>query len=144
LGFDAEHRHMVGLLINIDVPDMEAAVAFYTSALGLKVGRRFDADFVELTGSDAPFYLLKKASGTTIGPAGGDERRTSGTGLRSTPTSSWKTSTPRPHVPWRPELCRRGRPAPRAMASLPCSPIRSVTVFCLIQFNAQGYDALIA
>ena len=66
---------MPGLLVNIDVPDIEAAVAFYTEALGLKVGRRFDSDFVELVGSDAPFYLLKKQAGSAIGPAGGDIRR---------------------------------------------------------------------
>ena len=56
------------LLINIDVPDMTAGIAFYTAALGLTVGRRFDADFVELIGSDAPIYLLRKDAGTSIGP----------------------------------------------------------------------------
>ena len=66
---------MAGLLLNIDVPDIEAAIAFYTAALGLKLGRRFGDDFVELLGSDAPIYLLKKAAGTSIGPAGGDVRR---------------------------------------------------------------------
>ena len=66
---------MPGLLVNIDVPDMAAGIAFYTSALGLKVGRRFDKDFVELLGADAPIYLLRKDAGTPIGPAGGDVRR---------------------------------------------------------------------
>jgi lactoylglutathione lyase len=64
-----------GLLINIDVPDVAAAEAFYTSALGLSVGRRFGPDFTELLGADAPIYLLKKDAGTAIGPAGGDLRR---------------------------------------------------------------------
>jgi catechol 2,3-dioxygenase-like lactoylglutathione lyase family enzyme len=64
-----------GLLINIDVPDIPAAEAFYTSALGLTVGRRFGADFVELLGGGSPIYLLKKDAGTAIGPAGGDSRR---------------------------------------------------------------------
>jgi predicted enzyme related to lactoylglutathione lyase len=63
------------ILVNIDVPDMEAAVAFYTAAFGLTVGRRFDADFVELLGRDAPIYLLRKDAGSSIGPAGGDTRR---------------------------------------------------------------------
>ena len=31
---------------------------FYGAALGLTVGRRFDADFVELLGSDAPYGKL--------------------------------------------------------------------------------------
>lgn len=66
---------MADLLLNIDVPDIEAGIAFYTAALGLRVGRRFDADFVELIGRDSPIYLLRKDEGTPIGPAGGDIRR---------------------------------------------------------------------
>ena len=31
---------MPGLLLNIDVPDVESGIAFYTAALGLKAGRR--------------------------------------------------------------------------------------------------------
>ena len=64
-----------GLLLNIDVPDMEAGIAFYTAALGLELSRRFDADFVELVGRDVPIYLLRKPPGSAIGPAGGDVRR---------------------------------------------------------------------
>jgi predicted enzyme related to lactoylglutathione lyase len=64
-----------GLLVNIDVPDIEAGIAFYTTALGLSIGRRLGADFVELIGRDAPIYLLHKDEGTSIGPAGGDTRR---------------------------------------------------------------------
>jgi predicted enzyme related to lactoylglutathione lyase len=66
---------MADLLLNIDVPEMEEGIAFYTAALGLEVGRRFDADFVELVGRDIPIYLLRKAAGTPIGPEGGDTRR---------------------------------------------------------------------
>ena len=62
------------LLINIDVPDMEAGIDFYTTALGLEPGRRFDSGFVELLGRDSPIYLLARESGTAIGPAGGDVR----------------------------------------------------------------------
>ena len=61
------------LLLNIDVPDVEAGVRFYTAAFDLKVGRRFGTDFVELLGWPAPVYLLTKAAGT-VG-AGGDLRR---------------------------------------------------------------------
>ena len=61
------------LLLNIDVPDVETALRFYTTAFDLKVGRRFGADFVELLGWPATVYLLTKAAGT-IG-AGGDPRR---------------------------------------------------------------------
>lgn len=66
---------MPGLLLNIDVPDISAAERFYIDALGLTVGRRFGADFVELLGAPPPLYLLRKDAGTSIGPAGGDLRR---------------------------------------------------------------------
>jgi predicted enzyme related to lactoylglutathione lyase len=52
------------LLINLDVDDIERAVLFYTEGIGLRVGRRFDADFVELLGAEAPLYLLRKDSGS--------------------------------------------------------------------------------
>src|SRR5207344_337431 len=66
-------RLAMTVLLNIDVPDVEAGVRFYTAAFGLKVGRRFGTDFVELLGWPAPVYLLTKAAGT-VG-AGGDLRR---------------------------------------------------------------------
>jgi predicted enzyme related to lactoylglutathione lyase len=62
-------------LINIDVDDLGRAVAFYTAALGLRVGRRFGAAAVELTGSSAPIYLLLKAEGSRASPATDDHRR---------------------------------------------------------------------
>jgi catechol 2,3-dioxygenase-like lactoylglutathione lyase family enzyme len=60
----------VDLLVNIDVPDHDGlarAVALYT-ALGLRVGRRFGADAVELVGGSAPIYLLVKPEGTAPAP----------------------------------------------------------------------------
>ncbi len=62
----------MALLVNIDVPDLEAGVAFYTAAFGLTVGRRFGGEVVELTGWPAPLYLLRKAAGTV---GAGDSRR---------------------------------------------------------------------
>jgi predicted enzyme related to lactoylglutathione lyase len=55
---------MAKLLLNLDVDDVERAVRFYTEALLLRVGRRFDDDFVELLGAEAPIYLLKKSAGS--------------------------------------------------------------------------------
>jgi len=55
---------MPSVLINLDVDDMERAVVFYTQALELRVGRRFDEGFVELLGTEAPIYLLLKAAKT--------------------------------------------------------------------------------
>ncbi|MBA8886812.1 putative enzyme related to lactoylglutathione lyase [Dokdonella fugitiva] len=55
---------MISLLVNIDVDDLPRAVAFYTGAFDLRVGRRFGADGVELLGASAPIYLLVKAAGS--------------------------------------------------------------------------------
>jgi len=63
------------ILINIDVDDLGRAVAFYTSLLELKVGRRFGAFGVELVGGSAPLYLLVKAGGTAASPASSERRR---------------------------------------------------------------------
>jgi catechol 2,3-dioxygenase-like lactoylglutathione lyase family enzyme len=66
---------MARLLLNIDVPNLAQGIAFYTAALGLRVGRHFDDAFVELIGGDFPIYLLEKDAGTPSGPAGGEYRR---------------------------------------------------------------------
>src|SRR5262245_61459620 len=63
-----------GVLINIDVDDLDRGVAFYSAALGLKVGRRFGAAAVELVGGTAPIYLLVKAEGSSA-ISGTDEKR---------------------------------------------------------------------
>ena len=55
---------MVNLLINVDVPDLAAAVAFYTEAFGLTVTRRFGADGAELDGWPARLYLPQKSEGS--------------------------------------------------------------------------------
>lgn len=54
---------MPSLLVNVDVDDLDAAVRFYTAALGLRVGRRL-AGAVELVGAEAPIYLLASAAGS--------------------------------------------------------------------------------
>ena len=56
------------LLINIDVPDLAEAVAFYTQAFGLAVTRRLGAEAAELGGLPARLYLLQKPGGS-IGAA---------------------------------------------------------------------------
>ena len=63
------------LLLNIDVPEIATAEAFYTGAFGLVPGRRFGADGLELLGLEAPLYLLAKAEGTA---GAGDSARSYG------------------------------------------------------------------
>jgi catechol 2,3-dioxygenase-like lactoylglutathione lyase family enzyme len=45
---------MTRLLVNIDVDELQKAVEFYTTALPLRVGRRFGSAAVELLGAEAP------------------------------------------------------------------------------------------
>lgn len=52
------------LLVNIDVPDLSGAVAFYTEAFGLAVTRRFGSAAAELSGWPTPLYLLQQAEGS--------------------------------------------------------------------------------
>lgn len=54
------------LFLNIDVPDIERGVAFYTAAFGLRVARRFGPTVAELAGAPTPVYLLQKPAGTPL------------------------------------------------------------------------------
>lgn len=65
---------MAGLLVNIDVDDLDKAISFYTAAFGLEVGRRLGADGVELLGRESPIYLLAKPAGSSAAP-GSRQRR---------------------------------------------------------------------
>lgn len=55
--------------ICVDVDDLERGIAFYTRALGLTLGRRFDDQWVELLGAPVPIDLLVNAAGTRASPA---------------------------------------------------------------------------
>lgn len=52
------------LLLNIDVPDLAAAEAFYVAAFGLVPARRFGAAVLELAGAGVMVYLLRKSAGS--------------------------------------------------------------------------------
>jgi predicted enzyme related to lactoylglutathione lyase len=65
---------MAAILVNIDVPELEPAIAFYTRAFGLQLARRLGPDFAELVGAQAPIYLLVKGAGTPALP-GRDAKR---------------------------------------------------------------------
>ena len=146
MGVDAEYGLMVAsrsaLLLNIDVPDIEAGIAFYTAAIGLEVGRRFGTDFVELLGRDAPIYLLKKAPDTVIGPAGGDTRRY---------RRHWTPVHADFVVADIAEASARAIAAGALQEGETCdAPYGRLAMFadpfghgfCLIEFNQAGYDAI--
>jgi predicted enzyme related to lactoylglutathione lyase len=130
------------MLLNIDVPDMAAGERFYTSALGLTVGRRFDADFIELLGAPVPIYLLRKEAGTSIGPAGGDTRRYE---------RHWSPIHPDFVVEDMDAAIARAVAAGAMREGETCdAPYGRLAMFadpfghgfCLIAFNEKGYDAL--
>lgn len=54
----------IQLLVNIDVPDLDAATRFYVEAFGFRVGRRLGGAGVELLGATVPLYLLPKEAGS--------------------------------------------------------------------------------
>jgi predicted lactoylglutathione lyase len=54
------------VLINIDVPDLDAAAAFYQTALGLTLNRVIDDDVAELVGASCVLYLLRKDARSVV------------------------------------------------------------------------------
>ncbi|HEV7732517.1 MAG TPA: VOC family protein [Candidatus Binatia bacterium] len=132
---------MVSLLVNIDVPDIEASVTFYTRALGLTVGRRLGASVVELVGGSSPIYLLEKTAGSVPGAGVGGRRY----GRHWTPV----------HL----DVAVEDLDAALARA-VEAGAVREREVeahawgrigyladpfgngFCLLQFSARGYDAI--
>ena len=60
------------VLINIDVPDLDAGIAFYQRAVGLQLKRRLFGNAVaELAGARVPIFLLEKAAGSVPAPTTG-------------------------------------------------------------------------
>jgi predicted enzyme related to lactoylglutathione lyase len=54
----------MNVIINIDVPELAPAIAFYTAVLGLVHSRTLEGDVAELTGASATLYLLQKDAGS--------------------------------------------------------------------------------
>ncbi|PTS77098.1 glyoxalase [Stenotrophomonas sp. HMWF022] len=54
----------MSFIVNLDVPDLAAAEAFYTEAFSLRVGRRLGPGAVELLGGPTPLYLLQSDAGS--------------------------------------------------------------------------------
>ncbi|MBY0321533.1 MAG: VOC family protein [Reyranella sp.] len=129
------------LLLNIDVPDAEAALRFYTTAFDLEVGRRFGADFVELLGWPAPVYLLTKAAGT-IG-AGGDPRRYSRhwTPVHPDIVVDNVDAAVERAVAAGAKLEAEAKDTSWGRIAMLADPFGHG--FCLLQFNERGYDALL-
>jgi len=131
----------MAVLINIDVPDMAAAERFYTAAFGLRPGRRFGEDFLELLGWPSPVYLLLKRPGSP--GAGTDLRRYE---------RHWTPIHPDVVTPDLDAALERAvaagavvehpaRDTPYGRLAMLADPFGHG--FCFIEFNARGYDALL-
>jgi predicted enzyme related to lactoylglutathione lyase len=133
---------MAALLINIDVPDVEQGIAFYTTAFALRLARRFGADFVELLGAEAPIYLLQTDAGSKPfrDAASGRDFGRHWTPVhldlvvedldvalaRATAAGAKQEAQPSEHAYGR--LVQLSDPFGNGL--------------CLLQFNARGYDAI--
>lgn len=129
-------------IVNIDVPDLAAAEAFYVAAFGLRVGRRLGAGAVELLGGPTPLYLLQSDAGS----AATDEGDVRDFERHWTPL----------HLDWVVEdinVALSRAVAAGAVIEQPVSERRWGRLavladpfghgFCLIQFVGLGYDALV-
>lgn len=52
------------VIVNIDVPELAAAIGFYTAALGLMLNRVIEDDVAELVGASSVIYLLRTPAGS--------------------------------------------------------------------------------
>lgn len=130
-----------GLLVCIDVDDLEHGVRFYTQALGLQAGRRFESGWIELVGRSAPIYLLEKKGGSA--PAPGSAPRTYA--RHWTPVHLDFVVDDIAQAAERAEQAgaRIEKPAfdePYGKLALLSDPFGNG--FCLIEFNEAGYDAI--
>ena len=65
---------LMELLVNLDVDNLENAIAFYSTVFDLRVGRRFGGGAAEMLGGPVPIYLLAKAAGTPVSSATTERR----------------------------------------------------------------------
>lgn len=54
----------MSILVNVDVPDLGQAVAFYRTAFGLTSSRQLGPTAAELSGWPVPLFLLEKPAGS--------------------------------------------------------------------------------
>jgi lactoylglutathione lyase len=132
----------VEILVNIDVDDLERAVAFYRDALGLSVGRRLGGHVVELLGAGAPVYLLHKPAGSGATPITGQVRSYA---RHWTPVHLDVVVQDILAAVARAEAAgarREGDVQTHAWGSIAAMADPFGHGFCLIQFRGRGYDEI--
>ena len=63
------------IVVNIDVPELSPAIAFYCAALGLDHNRTLDDDVAELIGTSSVIYLLQKSPDSNATDTASETRR---------------------------------------------------------------------
>jgi predicted enzyme related to lactoylglutathione lyase len=128
------------LLVNIDVPDLARAIAFYTDAFGLTLTRRLGPGAAELSGWPARLYLLQQPSGSR--GAGNDlrhyDRHWTPVHLDVVVEDIATTLS---------QAVAAGARAETAIRTEPWGRIASISDpfghgLCLIQFLGRGYDEI--
>jgi lactoylglutathione lyase len=131
-----------GLLVNVDVDDLERGARFYVAALGLRIGRRFGEDGLELLGGEVPIYLLVKPAGSVpaLGAASAREYRRHWTPVHLDFTVSDLDIALR-----RAEAAgarREGEVLERSWGRLVTLADPFGHGFCLLEFRGRGYDEI--
>lgn len=129
-------------IVNLDVPDLAAAEAFYTRAFGLRIGRRLGPAAVELLGGPAALYLLQNEAGsaaTEDGDVRDYERHWTPLHLDWV-VDDIETALARA-VAAGATLTQPGRERRWGHLAVLADPFGHG--FCLIQFSGEGYDALL-
>lgn len=131
------------LLVNIDIDDLEKAIAFYRDGLGLSEGKRLTKTIKQMFRGDTAIFLLEKPSGSVA---------TSASAQRRDYQRHW---TP-VHLDFIVDdvvaaMDRAERAGAKREGDLQSFDWGRMAVyadpfghgFCLIEFTAAGYDALI-
>jgi len=135
---------MLELRVCIDVDDLERGLAFYTSAFGLRLGRRFDQHWAELLGGSSPIDLLA---------VGGEAKPVPGRALERSFERHW---TP-VHLDFMVTDIERAVERALAAGATLERPIRDQAYgrlanladpfghgICLVELLGRGYDALVS
>ncbi|MFO7181210.1 MAG: VOC family protein [Pseudomonadota bacterium] len=133
---------MPRVLVNIDVANLEAAIRFYTSALGLRLGRRFGPEAAELLGAEAPIYLLEQPAGSVpfAGAAMHREYRRHWTPVHlDFAVEDLEAAVQRAEAAG---AKREGAVSEQAWGRIAYCSDPFGNGFCLLEFNERGYDAI--
>ena len=131
------------LRICIDVPDVDAGVAFYTAALELQAGRRFRKNWAEMLGGPCPIDLLAERAGSAPVPSAGIVR-------------DYQRHWTPVHLDWPVQdieaaIARAQAAGARLEGGIRERPYGKLAVlsdpfgngFCFLEFRGRGYDEML-